>query len=136
MIGLAAAPLGNVLAQAAPPSPVPGTGTTQAPSQPGLQGCFSSQGLIGMAPFILIFVVFYFLLIRPQNKKQRELQNWLKSLKKGDDVVTSGGVIGRITGLTDNVITLEVQEKVRLRVLRGSITGKAPGTVAAAPESK
>ena len=87
-------------------------------------------------PMILIFVVFYFMLIRPQQKKQRELNDWLKSLKKGDEVVTTGGVVGRISGLTDNMVTLEVQEKVRIKVLRSHVTGRPPGAgqQAAAPE--
>jgi preprotein translocase subunit YajC len=85
-------------------------------------------------PMIMIFVVFYFMLIRPQQKKQRETQDWLKSLKKGDEVVTSGGVIGRISGLTDSTVTLEVQEKVRLKVLRSHIAGKPPTATQPAPE--
>ena len=86
---------------------------------------------------VLMFAVFYFMLIRPQQKKQKELQDWLKALKKGDEVVTSGGLVGRITGLTDNMVTLEVQEKVRLRVLRSHITGKppAPGETVPAPQA-
>ena len=72
---------------------------------------------------LLIFAVFYFLVIRPQSKKAKELQQLLKDLKKGDDVVTQGGVIGRISGLKDDEVTLQVQEGVRLRVLRSSITG-------------
>jgi preprotein translocase subunit YajC len=107
--------------------PAPGT-VQQPPGQKqdgGLFGC-GGGGLTGMMPFVLIFVVFYFMLIRPQQKKQREAQEWLKSLKKGDEVVTSGGLIGRISGLTDAVVTLELQEKVRVKVLRSSITGKPP----------
>jgi preprotein translocase subunit YajC len=82
-----------------------------------------SGGLMQMAPLVLIFVVFYVLVIRPQSKKAKELQSMLKELKKGDDVVTQGGVIGRITGLKDDEVTLQVQEGVRLRMLRSSITG-------------
>jgi preprotein translocase subunit YajC len=93
----------------------------------------------GMAiPILMMVAVFYFLIMRPQQKKQREQTEWLKSLKKGDDVVTTGGVIGRISGLTDNTVTLEVQEKVRLKVLRTHIAGKppAPGQPAPEPEKK
>ena len=88
---------------------------------------------------ILMIAVFYFILIRPQQKKQKEQDTWLKSLKKGDEVVTSGGVIGRISGLTDSTVTLEVQEKVRIKVLRSSVSGKAPGatsTTTTEPEKK
>jgi preprotein translocase subunit YajC len=94
--------------------------------------CGGGQGGFFM-PMALIFVVFYFMLIRPQQKKQKEQQDWLKALKKGDEVVTSGGLIGKIAGLTDNTVTLEV-DKVRLKVLRSHISGKAPGPGQPGPE--
>ena len=100
-------------------------------------GCAGGQSSQFMFPMILIFVVFYFMLIRPQQKKQKETEAWLKSLKKGDEVVTTGGVIGKISGLTDTTVTLEVQEKVRIKVLRTHVSGRPPGTgqaAAAAPE--
>jgi preprotein translocase subunit YajC len=131
---------------AAPPSSAPAaTGSgTQAPSGPAPGGPFGALCGGGQGSFplmmIMMIAVFYFILIRPQQKKQKEQDTWLKSLKKGDEVVTSGGVIGRISGLTDNTVTLEVQEKVRIKVLRSSISGKAPGAAAAAtttePEKK
>jgi preprotein translocase subunit YajC len=125
IIGLADAPA----AAQAPAAPA-ATGAQQAqPSgpAPGPLGC-GGGGLSGMLPFALIFMVFYFMIIRPQQRKQKELTDWLKSLKKGDEVVTSGGLIGKITGLDEQVVTLEVQEKVRLKVLRSNITGKSPTT--------
>lgn len=75
-------------------------------------------GLVAMAPLVLMVVIFYFLLIRPQQKKQKELQNMLKNLEKGDTVITQGGIHGKITGLTENVVTLEIAEKVRVKVGR------------------
>lgn len=81
-----------------------------------------------MAPLLLIFAVFYFLVIRPQSKKQKDHQAWLKQLKTGDKVVTQGGVLGRVTGLKDDEVTLEVCPQVRLRVLRSAITGKQKST--------
>jgi preprotein translocase subunit YajC len=99
-----------------------------------MAGCAGGQG--GMfIPMIMIFVVFYFMLIRPQQKKQRELQDWLKQLKKGDEVVTTGGIIGKISGITDTVVTLEVQEKVRMKFLRSHISGKAPGAAGPGPDA-
>jgi preprotein translocase subunit YajC len=80
-------------------------------------------GLVGMLPFALMFVVIYFLILRPQSKKAKEHQRMLAELKKGDDVVTQGGIIGKVTGMKDNEITLQVQEGVRVRVLRSSVTG-------------
>jgi preprotein translocase subunit YajC len=76
-------------------------------------------------PLILIFVVFYFLLIRPQQKKAKEHQNYLANLKKGDRVITGGGIHGQITGITDTVVTLEIAENVRIKVSRSAIAGSA-----------
>ncbi|HEX2572090.1 MAG TPA: preprotein translocase subunit YajC [Polyangia bacterium] len=125
IIGLADAPA----AAQAPAAPA-ATGAQQAQPAgppPNPFGCGGAGGNFTI-PLALIFMVFYFMLIRPQQKQQKELTNWLKGLKKGDEVVTSGGVIGKITGLDEQVVTLEVQEKVRLKVLRSNITGKPPTT--------
>jgi preprotein translocase subunit YajC len=83
----------------------------------------SGSGLMQLAPLVLIFAVFYLLVIRPQSKKAKLHQQMLSELKKGDDVVTQGGIIGRISGIKDDEITLQVQEGVRLRVLRSAVTG-------------
>jgi len=80
-----------------------------------------------MQPLILMgimFAVFYFLLIRPQVKRQKEHTRMLGALKKGDEVVTRGGLIGRITGITDEILVIELQEKVRVRVRRGAVESK------------
>ena len=82
-------------------------------------------GLGAFVPLILMFVIFYFLLIRPQQKKQKQHREMIGNLKKGDRVITSGGLHGRITGLSDTVVTLEISEKVRVKVARGNISGKA-----------
>jgi preprotein translocase subunit YajC len=68
-----------------------------------------------------MFAIFYFLLIRPQQKKQKQHRQLLGNLKKGDTVLTSGGLQGKITGLTDTVVTLEIAEKVRVKVSRSYI---------------
>ena len=73
---------------------------------------------------VLMFAVFYFILIRPQVKKQKEHQAMLDRLEKGDMVVTRGGVVGKISGISDTVLTIELQEKVRVRVLRSHVDGK------------
>ena len=88
-------------------------------------------GIGSFIPLILIFVVFYFLLIRPQQKKAKEHQEFLKNLKKGDTVVTNGGLHGKITGLTDTVVTLEIADDIRVKVSRAHILG-TPQTAAAA----
>jgi len=87
----------------------------------------AAGGIASFVPLILIFVVFYFLLIRPQQKKAKEHQNFLSNLKKGERVITSGGIYGRITGLTDNVVTLEIADGVTIKVLRSAILSSASG---------
>jgi len=88
-------------------------------------GAAGQGGLMGFLPLILIFVVFYFLLIRPQQKKAKEHQGFIAGLKKGDEVVTSGGIHGKVTGLTDRVITLEIADNVKIKVSRQYILGSA-----------
>ncbi len=69
----------------------------------------------------VLFAIFYFLLIRPQQKKQKEVKDMIANLTYGDTVITSGGIQGKITGLTDTVVTLEIAEKVRVKVARNFI---------------
>ena len=86
-----------------------------------------------MSPIVMMLVmfgIFYFILIRPQVKKQKEHQAMLSKLGKGDEVITRGGVIGKITGVSDdNILVLELQEKVRVRVPRAYVEGKWEGKV-------
>jgi preprotein translocase subunit YajC len=83
----------------------------------------------------LMFAVFYFLLIRPQQKKAKEHQKTLEALKKGDQVITRGGVIGKVSAVQDNILILEVQEKVRIRVLKSYVEGKLQEGAATASAS-
>jgi preprotein translocase subunit YajC len=89
-----------------------------------------------MQPIVMMLVmfgIFYFILIRPQVKKQKEHQAMLGKLGKGDEVLTKGGLIGKITGVTDDgILVLELQEKVRVRMPRAYIESKWEGKV---PES-
>lgn len=85
---------------------------------------------------LLMFAVFYFILIRPQVKKQREHQALLNKLEKGDMVVTRGGLVGKVSGLTDTVLTIELQEKVRVRVLRSHIDGKYQPSASSSADKK
>ena len=84
-------------------------------------GGIASNPFFQFIPFILIFVVFYFLLIRPQQKKQQQHQKMLDNLKKGDEVVTTGGMYGTIYKLGDDWLTLEVSEKVRIKLERSQV---------------
>jgi len=81
---------------------------------------------MGLLPLVLLFVVFYFLLIRPQQKKAKQQKQFLENLKKGDDVVTSGGIYGKITGITNDTVTLEIAEKIRVKVLKSAVVMMAP----------
>ena len=79
---------------------------------------------------LLMFGVFWFLLIRPQVKRQKEHQAMLQALKKGDMIITRGGLVGKISGIAEQVLTIELQEKVRVRVLRTHVDGKFDGALA------
>ncbi len=80
---------------------------------------------------VLMFVVFWFLLIRPQVKRQKAHQALLQAIKKGDTVITRGGLVGKVAGLSDRLLTIELQEKVRVRVLRSHVEGKFDETTGA-----
>ena len=89
---------------------------------PGGEG--GTQGFGMFLPLILLFGIFYFLMIRPQQKRQKEHKALLSNLRKGDQVITAGGLYGRITGITDTLVTLEIAEKVRVKVARSQISTK------------
>jgi preprotein translocase subunit YajC len=74
-------------------------------------------------PLILMFAIFYFLLIRPQQKKAKAHKETLSTIKKGDQIVSSGGLHGVTTGLTDDIVTMEIAPKVRVKISRGSVAG-------------
>lgn len=80
-------------------------------------------GFGAFVPLILMFVIFYFLLIRPQQKKAKEHQEMINNLKKGDRVLTSGGLHGRVTGMDGPTLTLEIAEKIRVKVNRAYVAG-------------
>ncbi|MDD5722206.1 MAG: preprotein translocase subunit YajC [Syntrophales bacterium] len=72
---------------------------------------------------VAIFAIFYFLLIRPQQKKQKEIKTMLANLAHGDMVITAGGLYGKITAITEQVVTLEVADKVKVKISRAHIAG-------------
>jgi preprotein translocase subunit YajC len=92
----------------------------QAPAAGGGGGLLGGSMLV---PMVLVMGVMYLLVMRPQMKKQKETQKMLSELKKGDDIVTTGGIIGRISGIKDQEVTLQIQEGVRIRILRSAIAG-------------
>ena len=88
--------------------------------------------LMAFLPMVAIFVVFYFLLIRPQQKKAKEAKAMLDALQKGDEVVTAGGILGKISKISDHYVTVEVAERIELTVQRGAISQLLPkGTIKA-----
>jgi len=96
------------------------------------QGGASAEGAGGFSafiPLILMFVIFYFLLIRPQQKKSKQHREMISSLKKGDRIITTGGLHGRITGVQDTTLTVEIADKVRVKVARGNVGGLAQSQV-------
>ena len=111
-----------------------GLAQAAAPSGGGGGGLFGSGGM--MLPLLAMFAIFYFIVLRPQSKRQKELQKMLAELKKGDDVITSGGIIGKVSGIKDNELILQLQEGVRVRVLRSAVTGLYTGATATASKSE
>ena len=89
----------------------------------GGTGGGTGGGMSAFIPLILMFAIFYFLLIRPQQKKAKQHKTLLASLRKGDRIVTSGGLHGLITGVADDVVTMEIAPKIRVKVSRGSVSG-------------
>ena len=93
-------------------------------------GAPSGGGFAAFIPMILIFVVFYFLLIRPQQKRAKEHKGMVAELAKGDEVVTNGGTLGKVTDTDENFITLEVAPGVNIKVQRMAVATMMPkGTV-------
>jgi preprotein translocase subunit YajC len=90
-----------------------------APSSPAPGG---GAFLTSLLPFILIFILFYFLLILPQQRRQKKHKAMLESLKKGDRVVTTSGILGTVMNISKEVVTLQVADNVKIRVLRDSIS--------------
>ncbi len=88
---------------------------TAAPAADGL------SGLSSMLPLLLIFVIFYFLLIRPQQKRVKEHKATLALLRRGDKVVTGGGIIGQVVKVQDNEVTVEIAENVKIKVVQDTI---------------
>ncbi len=91
-----------------------------------LGGSSPTDMMTSFLPMIAIFVVFYFLLIRPQQKRSREQRELLAALDKGNEVVTGGGLVGRIARLSDQYVTLEIASGVEVTVQRGAVTQLLP----------
>ncbi len=83
-------------------------------------------GLMGFLPLIILFIAFYFFLIRPQMKRQREHQKLVQGLQKGDEVVTSGGMLGRVSELNEALLKIEVAKGVEVKIQRAAVSTVLP----------
>ncbi|MFV3130055.1 preprotein translocase subunit YajC [Niveispirillum sp. KHB5.9] len=110
--------------------------TAYAQAAAGAPGGGGMESLMSLAPLVLIFVVFYFLLIRPQQKKLKEHKSMLDALRRGDKVVTGGGIVGSVVKVADDEVTVEIANGVQVRVLRPTITSVLAKTEPAKAEEK
>ena len=99
-------------------------------------GGTDGNALMGMLPIILMFVILYFLMIRPQMKRQKEHKNMVAAMAKGDEVITSGGILGKVTKVSDNYVTIEVAEladkPIEIMMQKASVSAVLPkGTIKA-----
>lgn len=85
------------------------------------------MGAMNIVFLALIVAIFYFLIIRPQQAKAKQHKAFMANLKKGDTVVTSGGLYGKITGITDDAVTMEIAEKVRIKVAKSAVAEYVKG---------
>jgi preprotein translocase subunit YajC len=94
------------------------------------QDAAQSGGLMSFLPLIVIFAVFYFMLIRPQMKRAKEHKQLVASLSKGDEVITNGGMLGKITDVTESFVTLELADNLQIKLQRAAVASVMPkGTI-------
>jgi len=97
------------------------------------QDAAATGGLMSFLPLIVIFAVFYFMLIRPQMKRSKEHRNLVAELAKGDEVITNGGLLGRITDVSDSFVTLELADNLQVKLQRQAVANVMPkGTIKSA----
>jgi preprotein translocase subunit YajC len=110
-------------------APIMPAGTTAATTAPAA-ATPPQPGMAGMVlPFVAMFAVVYFLMIRPQQKKTKEQQGMMESLKHGDEILTASGILGKITGITDKVVTVEVADGVRVKMLKSQVSQVVKGQI-------
>lgn len=108
-------------------TPVVPAGTDPAAAAAGAP---QPPGTLGMLmPFLLMFAVVYFLMIRPQQRKMKEHQNLLSGLKPGDEIITASGILGTVSALSDKVVTIEVDQNVRVKMLKTQIAQIVKGPI-------
>ena len=95
--------------------------TAYAMGAPGGAGAQGGGGASGLIMMVVIFAIFYFILIRPQQKKMKEHKKMVEELKKGDEIITSGGIYGTVEGVTPDTLTVKIAEGTKVKVTRSSI---------------
>lgn len=85
-------------------------------------GAGGASFLVNILPLILIFAILYFMIIRPQNKRMREHRDMIAALRRGDTVVTGGGIVGKVANVEDNEVLVEIAEGVKIKVVKSTIT--------------
>jgi preprotein translocase subunit YajC len=96
--------------------------TAAAPAATAATTTAAQPSTLGMVlPFVLMFGVFYFLMIRPQQKKMKDLETLMGSLQKGEEVITQSGIFGKVHGIAEKFVTLEVDQDVKIKVLKSTI---------------
>jgi preprotein translocase subunit YajC len=86
----------------------------------------AGDGIMGLLPIVLMFVLLYFMMIRPQMKRQKEHKAMLEGLKSGDEVVSAGGILGRITKISESYVTVEVADDMQITVQRAAVQTLLP----------
>jgi preprotein translocase subunit YajC len=92
----------------------------------GAAGSSGLGGFLSLAPLFLIFIVFYFLMIRPQQTRMRKLQEAVNAVKKGDSVVTAGGLVGKVTKVEDAFVEVEIAPNTRVRIVKATLAEVTP----------
>ncbi len=95
------------------------------------QSAGGASGLSAFMPIVVLFVIFYFILIRPQQKRAKEHQSTLDELKSGDTVITNGGIYGTVIKIDGHVVTLQCSDKVRIKMIKKAISGKVDASTMA-----
>jgi preprotein translocase subunit YajC len=98
--------------------------TAYAMGAPGGTGAAPAQGgggYQGIIMMVVIFAIFYFIMIRPQQKKMKDHKKMLDAIKKGDDIVTAGGIFGTVEGVNNDTLTIKIAEGVKVKITRGSV---------------
>ena len=90
----------------------------------------AGDGFLGLLPIVLMFVLLYFMMIRPQMKRQKEMKSMVEALKSGDEIITAGGILGKITKIGDHYLTVEIADNAQIVVQRAAVQTLLPkGTI-------